>query len=105
MNSLPSSGLSMLLANSSLTIVLFCASDVDILFRRSRLRLCSEQGVKYKQAFELHTDLAILRAVSGEDEDWCIQYETKIQRKKICRECMRLISPVGASKECRTRRA
>ena len=39
--------------------------------------------VKYKQAFELHTDLAILRTVSGEDEDWCIQYETEVQRKEI----------------------
>ena len=44
MNSLPTSGLSTSLSNFSLTIVLFCASDVDILFRRSRLRLCSEQG-------------------------------------------------------------
>ena len=60
---------------------------------------------KCKQAFELHTGQAILRTVSGEDEDCCIQYETEVQHKKICRECMRLISPVGASKECRTRRA
>ena len=29
--------------NSSFIIVLFCASDVDILFRRLWLRLCSEQ--------------------------------------------------------------
>ena len=32
--------------NVNFTIVLFCASDLDILFRRSRLRLCSEQGGK-----------------------------------------------------------
>ena len=47
MNSLASSTcvrLSMSLCNFSFVIVLICASDVDILFRRSRLRLCSEQG-------------------------------------------------------------
>ena len=33
------------------------------------------------------------------DEDWCIQYETEVLRKRIfkqhhCRECMRLIKNV-----------
>ena len=41
---------------------------------------------KYTWAFELHTDQAILRTVSGEDEDWCIQYETKVQHKKIFKQ-------------------
>ena len=71
MNSLLSSGLS-LLCNFSLTIVLFCASDVDILFRRSRFRLCSEQGVKYTWAYKLHTEKVFC-------ENWCIQYETEVQ--------------------------
>ena len=44
---------------------------------------------KYKQAFELHTDQAILRTVSGEDEDWCIQFETEVQHKKIFKQDIR----------------
>ena len=39
--------------------------------------------VKYKQAFELHTHYAIVRTVSGEDDNWCIQFKTEVQRKKI----------------------
>ena len=39
--------------------------------------------VKYKQAFELHTHYAIVRTVSGEDENLCIQFKTEVQRKKI----------------------